>query len=69
MEEEDIGSATMEANGTIVLLLRATGEGGIVGDGRLVYPPAHPRYKEVLRHVGGLRPGETKPVAPWPSST
>jgi hypothetical protein len=60
-----IGTATMRADGTIVLDLRAEGPGGAVGQGRLTYPPDHPQYAAVLRHLGGLRPGETKPVPPW----
>jgi hypothetical protein len=61
-----IGSATMLPDGTIVLQLRASGPGGTVGDGRFAYPPNHPDYAMVLRHLGGIRPGETKPVPPFP---
>jgi len=61
-----IGSATMEADGTLVLTLRAEGPGGIVGDSQFRYPKDHPQYGEVLRHLGGLKPGESKPVPPWP---
>jgi hypothetical protein len=64
--DESIGSATMEADGTIVLQLRAESAGGPTGDGLLRYPPAHPRYQEILRHLGGLKPGEVKAVPPWP---
>jgi len=65
-ERQSIGSATMLPNGTIVLLLSAAGPGGEIGDARYEYPPDHPRYAEILKHVGPLRPGENKPVAPWP---
>jgi hypothetical protein len=37
-----------------------------VGDGFLTYPPSDPQYAEILRHLGGLKPGETKSVPPWP---
>jgi hypothetical protein len=60
-----IGTAHMLDDGTVVLDLRAEG-GGAVGHGRLTYPPSHPQYAEILRHLGGLAPGEKKPVAPWP---
>lgn len=63
---ESIGSATMRADGTIVLELRATDGHGTVGDALLEYPPGHPEYAGVLEHLGGLEPGESKPVAPWP---
>jgi hypothetical protein len=65
MADDSIGSATMEADGTIVLKLRAEGPDGQTGDGLLRYPPAHPQYQEVLRHLGGLEKGEVKAVPPW----
>jgi hypothetical protein len=64
--QASIGAATMREDGTLVLDLRAVGPRGIVGDARLTYPPSHPEYQEVLHHLGGLRPGERKPVPPWP---
>lgn len=64
--ELSIGSATMTKDGTIILDLRAEGAGGMAGDARLVYPRGHKQYDEILKHLGGLRPGETKPVPPWP---
>jgi len=65
-EGESIGVATMGPDGTIMLRLRATGPGGMVGEGLLTYPPGDPKYAEILRHLGGMRPGETKSVRPWP---
>ena len=64
-DPKSIGSATMEADGTIVLTLRAESP-GIVGDAQLRYPPSHAQYQDILRHLGGLSPGERKPVPPWP---
>lgn len=61
-----IGVASMLADGTVVLDLRAVGPGGMIGDGRLSYPPTHPDYARILAHVGPLRPGERRFVAPWP---
>jgi hypothetical protein len=61
-----IGSATMSADRTITLRLRAEDGRGSIGDGTLVYKPGSRDYEEVLGHVGGLKPGETKPVPPWP---
>lgn len=60
-----IGTATMKADGTIILMLRAEGPGAI-GDAMITYPPSHKDYKDVLQHLGGLKPGESKPVPPWP---
>jgi len=65
-----IGAATLEADGTLRLRLRAEGPGGIVGDGELVYAPDHPDYGSVRAHVEGdggvLRVGEPRPVPPFP---
>jgi hypothetical protein len=61
-----IGSATMQADGTIVLQLRATDGQGMRGDARLTYPVGHAQYDKILAHVGGLKAGEEKPVPPWP---
>jgi hypothetical protein len=60
-----IGVATMAPDGTITLRLRAEGPGGMSGEGNLTYKRGNPQYEEVLRHIGGLTPGETKPVPPW----
>jgi hypothetical protein len=65
-EAESIGSATMKEDGTIVLMLRAEGPGGMTGDALITYKPDDPKYQETLEHLGGLKPGEEKPVPPWP---
>jgi hypothetical protein len=63
-----IGVATMQPDGTILLQLRAEGPGGLEGDALLTYPPADPDYANVLQHLGGLAPGQSKPVPPWPDA-
>jgi hypothetical protein len=63
---QSIGTATMSHDGTIILNLRAEGPGGIIGEAHLVYPPKDAQYVEILKHLGGLRPGESKKVSPWP---
>lgn len=60
-----IGMITMQPDGTIVLQLRAVGP-GMIGDALRVYAPGHPRYQPTIDHVGGLAPGERKPIPPWP---
>lgn len=62
---ESIGSARMEADGTIVLQLRAEG-GGAIGDALLRYPPDHAQYASIKDHVGPIEPGQERPVAPFP---
>ena len=66
MTGQSIGTATMEDDGTIVLQLRAEGPNGLIGDALFRYPKTHADYEMVLAHVGGLKPGESKPVPPWP---
>lgn len=56
----------MAADGTITLNLRAEGQRGEIGDGAVTYKPDHAQYREVLKHVDGLKPGEDKCVPPWP---
>ena len=67
IQPESIGRASMEADGTIVLYLRAqsSSSGGASGDALIRYPLNHPQYRSILEHLGGLRPGESKPVPPW----
>lgn len=63
---KSIGVATMLDDGTIQLQLRAEGEGGMVGDALLSYPPAHHQYQYILDHLGPMKPGDSKPVPPFP---
>lgn len=63
-----IGVATMSADGTITLQLRAEGAGGTVGDAVFVYKLGDKMYAEIKQHIGDIKPGETKPVPPWPPS-
>jgi hypothetical protein len=60
-----IGAATMAPDGTITLRLRAEGPGGKIGEGQFSYRPGSAQYDEVLGHIGGLKPGQTKAVPPW----
>jgi len=67
--DDFIGFVNMEADGTLVLNLNATLNGKTVGHGYFRYPPGHPEYEEVLRHVDPIKPGESKPVRPWPETS
>ena len=59
-----IGDATMAADGTVTLNLRRTAD-GMSASGLFKYPVGDPGYQNVLNHIGGLRPGETKLVPAW----
>ena len=61
---ESIGVATMTEDGTITLRLRSLPPGPIA-EGTMSYRPGDPQYEEVKRHLGGIKPGEAKPVRPW----
>jgi hypothetical protein len=65
-EPKSIGVATMGTDRTITLRLRAVGPDGLEGEGFFVYPPSHEQYQDVLDHLGGLEPGQSKPVPPFP---
>ncbi|HXB51269.1 MAG TPA: hypothetical protein VNU69_00820 [Rhizomicrobium sp.] len=55
-----IGTALMSADGTITLTISTPGQ-----QGALAYHRGDPQYARILSHVGGLHPGERKPVPPF----
>jgi hypothetical protein len=55
-----IGTALMSADGTITLTFN-----GPIMRGVLAYHRGDPRYPRILSHVGGLQPGQKKPVPPF----
>ena len=61
---DSVGTAKMAADGTITLQLRSLWPDPIA-EGQLVYAPDDPQYGEIKRHLGGIAPGESKPVPPW----
>jgi hypothetical protein len=62
---KSIGVATMLPNGIILI-----GVGGGSDSDRaravLMVEPGDTNYESIIAHVGGLKPGETKPIPPWP---
>lgn len=63
-----IGEAWMDDNHEIVMQLFAQEDNGISGQALFRYKPDHPQYKDILKHLGGLKPGEKKAVLPWPTA-
>jgi hypothetical protein len=53
-----IGTAVMSPDGTITLNLRSP-DGA---EGLLVYKKGDPQYARIYSHLGGIKPGEHKPV-------
>jgi hypothetical protein len=64
---EYIGQAQMAADGTLTLDLESVECDGSRAMGRIVIQPSDPRYRATLDHIGEIRPGETRPVRPWPA--
>jgi hypothetical protein len=65
-EKPKFGTATREADGTIIVQLRTTGTAAPTGDGRQVYPPSHPDYEKIRKHIGPIETGSSVTVRPWP---
>jgi hypothetical protein len=62
--------AHMLANGTILIGIRAPGAASDAPlQAVLMVEPGDTQYEVVIAHVGGLKPGETKPIPPWPDQT
>jgi hypothetical protein len=58
------GTVTMQDDGSLTLHLRQTSDGKDIDD-TLTYKPTDRGYDSVLRHLGGLDPGDTKSFRPW----
>jgi hypothetical protein len=65
-ESPIIGDATMTEDRTIVVQMRRTADGKNVS-GVAKYAVGDPHYHEVLNHLGGMNPGDNKPVPAWKS--
>jgi hypothetical protein len=59
-----VGTAEMLDDGTLTLHLRLSSDGTAVND-TLIYKVSDRAYDDILRHLGGLRPGESKQFRPW----
>jgi hypothetical protein len=57
------GTATMDED-TIKIELRSTADGK-PASGTQIYKRGDRGFDNLLRHLGGMRPGETKDVRPW----
>lgn len=61
---DSVGSARMSADGTITLRIRSLWPRPR-GEAERFFAPGDAHYGEIERHLGGIAPGETKPVPPW----
>lgn len=58
------GTAVMQDDGTLTLHLRLTRDGKAVSD-TVIYKVSDRGYDNVLRHLGGMSPGDTRQFTPW----
>jgi hypothetical protein len=63
--EPSVGVARMLESGTILIGIRGPGVDGPL-QAVLMVEPGDTNYQQIIDHVGGLKPGETKSIPPWP---
>ena len=61
---DSIGTAEMAADGTVTLHLKSLWPDP-AGDSDLTYAPDDPQYDEIKKHLGGIAPGQSKPIPPF----
>ena len=61
---DSIGMAEMSADGTITLHLKSLWPDPHE-DSDLTYAPDDPQYGEIRKHLGGIKPGQSKPIPPF----
>jgi hypothetical protein len=61
---ESIGVAEMSADGTITLHLKSLWPDPHE-DSDLSYAPDDPQYDDIKKHLGGITPGQSKPIPPF----
>jgi hypothetical protein len=62
----DVGMAEMDKDGTLRLHLRTELADGTVGEALLIVPPKDERYPAMKAHLAGMKPGEKRPIPPFP---
>ena len=67
-QPDQVGSAYMQPDGTLEMSLRTETRDGTIGESLLVVAKGDPRYANMVKHLGGIQPGEGKPIPPFPSS-
>lgn len=64
--EDSVGVAEMKADGTIILQLGSATFNGALTEGHFEYPPNHPDYEKLLKHIQPIAPGKIVKVRPFP---
>ena len=65
---QSIGEAWLEKDGGITLSLRSDAYGDPIS-AMFTYNTNDRDYAKILKHLGGLKPGEVKDVPPFPDKT
>jgi hypothetical protein len=60
---DSVGNASMSADGTITLRVRSLWPQPFA-ETTLVYAPGDAQYGMIKHHLGGITPGQSKPVPP-----
>jgi len=63
----DVGIATLAEDGTLEMQLRTVARNGTIGEALLLVATDDERYASMIAHIGGLEPGQSKPIPPFPS--
>jgi len=63
-----VGSAYMRDDGTLEMSLRAVASDGTIGEALMIVAPTDSRHAEMVKHLGGIAPGEGRPIPPFPPS-
>jgi hypothetical protein len=63
-----VGVATMLESGIILIGIRGPAPDGPL-QAVLMVEPGDTNYQQIIDHVGGLKPGETKSIPPWPGQS
>ena len=61
---DSIGVATMDEDRVITMHIRSLPPGPIA-EGTFKYAPDSKDYLDMFSHLGGIVPGQSKPVKPW----
>ena len=61
----NIGSATMQEDGTLILYLVADDGQGTRGLSMQTYAPDDAKYASILKHLGQISVGESVPIPPF----
>jgi hypothetical protein len=64
---DDIGYVTMGRDRSLQMWLNSIDCNGKIAEGDLHVLPIDSNYHDILDHVGGLVPGQTKRVTAWPT--